>query len=66
MQILPFCKFFESFDIFSNLFVEKRHADQLARVNLDDESRSEVIYRILKDQLKRVKTDLLDMKKEKE
>jgi len=34
---------------FFNIFIEKRHADQLSRMNLDNESRLEVIYRVLKD-----------------
>jgi hypothetical protein len=34
---------------FFNIFIEKRHADQLQRRNLDEESRLEVIYRVLKD-----------------
>lgn len=33
----------------SNIFIEKRHADQLSKPSLDEESRLEVIYRILKD-----------------
>jgi hypothetical protein len=40
---------------FFNIFIEKRHADQLERMNLDSESRLEVIYRVLKDQLRRAK-----------
>jgi hypothetical protein len=37
----------------------------LQKRNLDQESRLEVIYRILKDQLKRAKLDLLEIKKDK-
>jgi len=43
----------------SNIFIEKRHATHLAKRNLDEESRLEVIYRVLKDQLRRAKKDLL-------
>lgn len=50
----------------SNLFVEKRHAYQLSKPNLDKESRLEVIYRILKEQLKKAKTDLLEIKKNRD
>ena len=42
------CKFLMS-DIFSNILIEQRHANQLSKKNLDDESRLEVIYRVLKD-----------------
>ena len=48
------------------MIVEKRHADQLQKKNLDKESRLEVIYRVLKDQLRRAKGDLLEMKRDKE
>jgi hypothetical protein len=48
-KILLYCKNQRLVTLFSDLFVEKRHADHLAKPNLDDESRLEVIYRILKD-----------------
>jgi hypothetical protein len=35
-------------------------------MNLDNESRLEVVYRVLKDQLRRAKQDLLEIKKDKE
>lgn len=38
----------------------------LSKPSLDKESRLEVIYRVLKDQLKKAKTDLLDIKKSKD
>lgn len=63
MTILLFCK--PTFLTFSNIFIEQRHADMLQKRNLDQESRLEVIYRILKDQLKRTKLDLLEIKKDK-
>lgn len=47
---------------FFNILVEKRHAHMLQHPSLDKESRLEVIYRVLKDQLKRAKCDLLSMK----
>lgn len=50
----------------SNIFIEKRHAVHLSKRNLDEESRLEVIYRVLKDQLRRAKNDLLKIKQEKE
>lgn len=34
---------------FFKITIEERHAEQLMRRNLDEESRSEVIYRVLKD-----------------
>lgn len=46
--------------------MEKRHAEQLNKPNLDEESRLEVIYRILKDQLRRAKSDLIIIKKSKQ
>lgn len=48
---------------FFNIFLDYRHADRLARKDIDDESRLEVIYRILKDQLRRSKESLLEAKK---
>ena len=51
---------------FFNLFIEKRHAEHLAKKDIDEESRLEVIYRVLKDQLRKAKKGLLVMKKEKD
>ena len=51
---------------FFNIFVEKRHADHLANKDLDDESRLEVVYRVLKDQLRKAKKDLLATKKNRD
>lgn len=34
---------------FFNIFIEKRHAENLQKPSLDDESRLEVIYQVLKD-----------------
>ena len=44
---------------FFDLAVEKRHCDHLGKKNLDKESRLQVIYRILKDQLRIAKKNLL-------
>lgn len=38
----------------------------LSKPSLDKESRLEVIYRVLKDQLKKAKNDLIEIKKGKE
>jgi hypothetical protein len=35
--------------LFFNLFVEQRHMEHLERKDIDEESRLEVVYRILKD-----------------
>jgi len=51
---------------FFRITLENRHAEQLIRRNLDEESRMEVVYRVLKDQLRHAKKDLLNTKKEKE
>jgi hypothetical protein len=34
---------------FFNVLIERRHADRLEKKDIDDESRLEVVYRILKD-----------------
>ena len=34
---------------FFNIFIEKRHAYMLSKPSLDEESRLEVFYRVLKD-----------------
>ena len=44
---------------FFDLSVEKRHCDHLGKRTLDKESRLQVIYRILKDQLRVAKKTLL-------
>jgi hypothetical protein len=41
--------------LFSNLFVEKRIADNLAKQTIDKEFKLELEYRILKEQLKKTK-----------
>lgn len=51
---------------FFNIFVEKKHADHLAQKDLDSESRLQVIYHILKEQLRLAKTDLLELKKNRD
>lgn len=51
---------------FFNIFVEKKHADHLARKDLDDESRLHVIYHVLKEQLRIAKSELLTMKKNRD
>ena len=38
----------------------------LSKPSLDKESRLEVIYRVLKDQLKRARSDLVELKKAKD
>jgi hypothetical protein len=48
---------------FFDIFVEKEHIDHLANKDLDFESRLQVIYQILKDQLRRAKSELLQLKK---
>lgn len=42
-----------------------RHAEHLARKNMDSESRMEVIYRVLKDQLRGAKKELIQAKKDR-
>lgn len=51
---------------FFSIFVEREHADHLAKKDLDDESRLQVIYHVLKDQLRLAKKDLLKMKNERD
>ena len=51
---------------FFDLLVEKRHVDNLAADNLDEESRLQVIYRILKDHLRNAKKELIQVKKDRE
>jgi len=51
---------------FFQIFIEKRHADHLSKKDIDEESRLEVIYRVLKNQLRKAKKGLLTLKKEKE
>jgi hypothetical protein len=46
--------------------IERRHAERLEHRDIDNESRLEVIYRILKEELRRAKKDLLGIKKNKE
>ena len=48
---------------FFDLTIEKRHAHHLSKKTLDKESRLQVIYRILKDQLRIAKKQLLVIKK---
>ena len=57
---------FDEEPAFFNIFVESRHADRLENKDIDEESRMEVIYRILKDELRKTKKKLLEAKKEKE
>ena len=47
-----------------DLSVEKRHLEHLGKKTLDKENRLQVIYRILKDQLRIHKKQLLQIKKE--
>ena len=49
-----------------NLFVEKKIADQLAEGVRDNEMKLENVYRLLKDQLKRAKADLLNLRRSKD
>ena len=49
-----------------NILVERRHADRLEKKDIDEESKLEVTYRILKDQLRRAKQELLKIKMGKE
>jgi hypothetical protein len=51
---------------FFNILIERRHAERLEHKDLDHESRLEVVYRILKEELRRAKKDLLGIKKNKE
>ena len=44
---------------FFALFIEKRHADHLQRKMHDKESRLEIMYRVIKDQMRKIKKDLL-------
>lgn len=46
--------------------MEKKHADHLARKDLDEESRLQVIYHILKEQLRKAKGELLELKKNRD
>ena len=48
---------------FFDLAVEKRHVEHLGKRTLDKENRLQVIYRILKDQLRLHKKQLLNIKK---
>ena len=48
---------------FFNLLLERRHADRLEKKDIDHESKLEVVYRILKDELRRAKKELLGIKK---
>lgn len=48
---------------FFDLQIEKRHAEHLGKKLLDKETRLQVIYRILKDQLRIAKKQLLTIKK---
>lgn len=48
---------------FFEVLVEKRHAEHLAAKVLDEESKMQVMYRILKDQLRGAKRKLLAMKR---
>ena len=48
---------------FFDLQIEKRHAEHLGKKLLDKETRLQVIYRILKDQLRIAKKSLLTIKK---
>jgi hypothetical protein len=50
---------------FFDIFVEKEHIDHLANKDLDIESRLQVIYRILKDQLRRAKNELMQLKQDR-
>lgn len=47
---------------FFDLAVEKRHMEHLAKKTLNKEHRLQVVYRILKDQLRIHKRQLLTMK----
>lgn len=47
---------------FFDIIIERRHAEQLSKSQLDPESRLLVIYSVLKEQLRRAKKDLLEMK----
>lgn len=49
---------------FFNFFVEKKVSDKI--LAKDAEAKLEGVYQILKDQLRRAKTDLLDLRKRKE
>lgn len=46
--------------------MEKKHADHLAKKDLDEESRLQVIYHILKEQLRKAKGELLELKKNRD
>lgn len=50
---------------FFDLAIEKRHVDNLGNKTLNKENRLQVIYRILKDQLRIHKKQLLNIKKQK-
>ena len=47
---------------FFNMFVEERHTEHLAKKDTDEESRLQIIYRIMKDQLRMTKKELLNWK----
>jgi hypothetical protein len=51
---------------FFNILIEQRHADRLEKKDIDNESRLEVVYRILKEELRRAKKELLGIKKYKD
>ena len=50
---------------FFNICIEERHANHLEQKDIDGESRLEICYRIMKDQLRRAKKELLFIKSEK-
>ena len=50
---------------FFGVRVERKHVERLSKKDIDEESRLEVIYRILKDSLRNYKRKLLDCKKNK-
>ena len=44
---------------FFDILVEKRHVENLSKDRLDEESKLQVIYRILKDHLRKAKKELV-------
>jgi phage shock protein A len=51
---------------YSNFFIEKKEAKALGEAHSDPEHKLEVVYRVLKDQLRRIKRDLLDVRRKKD
>lgn len=50
---------------FFSITVEQRHLDHMMAKDIDDESHIQVVYQVLKDNLRKAKKQLLEMKSNK-